>query len=807
MPSSAVLKSYTSDARRFDELLNPDGSVRSHWEPLIQRLAANWPESARSGAELAQQLIIENGVTYNVYADPQGKDRPWALDALPFVFSAQEWREIEQGVAQRASVLDALLADLYGPKRLLAEGVVPTELLFGHPNFLPSCSGSVSAPDRWLHLYAADLARGPDGRWRVLADRTQTPSGAGYALENREILARVFPDQIRELGVQPIQRFFTHLRESLLDPAEDGGALGVVLTSGPLNETYFEHTYLSRQLGLPLVEGSDLTVRDDTVYLKTLSGLKRVHSILRRLDDDFCDPLELRSDSALGVPGLLNAVRAKRVTIANALGSGVLESAAWLGFAPGAAQWLTGAALRLPSVPTWWCGERPALNYVLANLDRLVMKSAFPNQSFEPVFGRTLDAKARAELTARIRARPHAYVAQEQVALSQVPAWRSDGTAGFAARAIMIRVYAVADGKEYRVLPGGLARIATDRTADIVSTQSGGGSKDIWVVGERQFHPAAPARTANVRLPARNDAIASSIAENQFWLGRYAERCEAKSRLLRATLAARTDPDLWEIALKACEQFGLSADPSQALLDTTNPLGLPADVGRLRWCATQVRSRLSVEHWRTIGAVQRQLQHAANLRVDTTDGLDRLLLTLIALAGFLYDDMTQDDGWRLMVVGRKLERLQFLATLLQSRLSGAAAPTQAELEWLLEITGSTIAYRSRYRSIPRLPLVLDLLLKDESNAHAIVFQWRAIYSALEQLKQSLGATAEDPLHGPVHELLECDLGPLEGEGSGATYARNGLTQLLESLHNATAQLSDALSLRYFSHINLYALSA
>jgi uncharacterized circularly permuted ATP-grasp superfamily protein/uncharacterized alpha-E superfamily protein len=813
MAASPILESYASDARRFDELLSSDGSIRPHWQPLIGRLAANWPEGARQGAELARQLIVENGVTYNVYADPQGKDRPWALDALPFVFNSDEWQAVERGVMQRAEVLDAMLADFYGPQRLLGDGIVPTELVFGHPNFLPACRGSIAPGQRWLHLYAADLARAPDGQWRVLADRTQTPSGAGYALENREIIARVYPDQIRELGVRPVSRFFTQFRESLLSMASDEEApLVVVLTSGPLNETYFEHAYLSRQLGVPLVEGSDLTVRDDTVYLKTLTGLKRVHSILRRLDDDFCDPLELRSDSALGIPGLLNAVRARRVVIANGLGSGVLESAAWLGFIPGVAQWLNSEALSLPCVPTWWCGERPALEYVIRHLDRLVVKSTFPNQSFEPVFGRDLDTKARAALLERIRMRPHAYVAQEQIALSQVPVCQpdtttpADGATSLAARAMSIRVYAIADGDRYRVLPGGLARIAMDKRQDIVSTQSGGGSKDVWVLGGSSTEQAIT-RNSIARASARYDDVPSRVVENLFWLGRYAERCEDKARLLRATLGVRTDPFLWERAIDACTQFGLGKDPTTALSDKNTSVGLPSDVGRLIWCATQVRSRLSVEHWRTIGTVQRQIQRSANERRDQVSGVDRILLTLIALAGFLYDDMAQDDGWRLMVLGRKLERLQFLCELLGNRLSSTAAPTQGELEWLLEITGSTIAYRSRYRSVPRLALVLDLLVRDDSNAHAVVFQWRAIHTALEQLAQSLGNSIEDTLFPSIHHLIESDLGTLEGDGSGAMYARHALAESLAAVKQGTAQLSDGLSLRHFTHMDLYAVSA
>src|ERR1700688_573971 len=331
----ARLESYLSDARRYDELLDSAGDVRTHWRPLIDALARDGADAVRRGVELARRLILENGVTYNVYADSQGRDRPWVLDPLPILLTAAEWREIELGVAQRARLFDALLADIYGPQQLLADGTVPAELPFGHPNFLWPCHGIPETGCNRLHVYAVDISRSADGRWWALAHRTQTPSGPGYALENRQSVSRVFPDLLGDLGVRPLGGFFAALRENLLRHAPDDEApLAVVLTPGSFHETYFEHAYLARQLGLPLVEGHDLTVRGDTVYLKTLGGLRRVHAILRRLDDAFCDPVELRADSALGVPGLLQVMRAGNVMVSNVPGSGFVESPALHGFLP-----------------------------------------------------------------------------------------------------------------------------------------------------------------------------------------------------------------------------------------------------------------------------------------------------------------------------------------------------------------------------------------------------------------------------------------------------------------------------------------
>ena len=794
----ARLETYLSDTRRYDELLDSSGGVRAHWRPLIDALASNGADAVRRGVELARRLIVENGVTYNVYADPQGRDRPWVLDPLPILLTAAEWREIELGVAQRAQLFDALLADIYGPQRLLADGTVPAELPFGHPNFLWPCHGITPAGGHWLHVHAVDISRSADGRWWALDDRTQTPSGPGYALENRHIVSRVFPDLLGDLGVRSLGGFFVALRENLLRHAPDAEApLAVVLTPGAFNETYFEHAYLARQLGLPLVEGHDLTVRGDTVYLKTLGGLRRVHAMLRRLDDDFCDPVELRADSALGVPGLIGVVRAGRVVLANGLGSGVLESAAWMGFMPAAAERLLGEKLRLPSVATWWCGERLALDYVLENIERLVIKQAYPNQNFRTVFGRDLEPQARVDLARRLRAQPHAYVAQERLAFSQAPVWRSgsEGAQGFSARALGIRVYAIATPSGYRVMPGGLARIASD-AADIVSMQRGGGSKDVWVLApDRKSIDEINVAGAAPRAAARHDDLPSRLAENLFWLGRYSERCEDKARLLRATLGVRPNALLWPRVQETCGHF-----VAPSLFDDANPLGLTADLHRLGSCAARARSRLSAENWRAIGVLQREFHDAALAKRDPREILDALVLHLAGLAGFALDDMTQDDGWRLMMVGRRLERLQFLADLLAQRLRSGETPVQSELEWLLDIGDSTITYRTRYLAAPRLGPTIELLVFDQSNPRALAFQWHAIEYSLAGVAASLGGAPDDTLDEAVALVEEMQLSAIEGDSDRAVRARQGLAEQLQGLSAAAGRLSDRLSLKHFSLI-------
>ena len=775
--------------------MDEGGRVRGHWQTLIEGIFEDDARAVRRATEFTRRMIVENGITYNVYADLKGRDRPWVLDPLPYLLSAQEWRMIETGVAQRARLLNAVLADLYGKQTLLSGGALPPEIPFGHPNFLWQCTGVRPAGDRWLSIYAADLARSADGSWWVLADRTQAPSGPGYALENRQIVRRAFPHLAQSMEVRPLGAFFAALRDELLGDAVDR-PLAVVLTPGSFNETYFEHAYLARQLGFPLVEGHDLTVRDDSVFLKTLSGLKRVHTILRRLDDDFCDPVELRVDSALGVPGLLAAVRKGNVAVANALGSGVLESAAWMGFLPAVAEQLIGEKLSMPSVATWWCGEPAAFAAVRANLSNLVIKPAFPNQSFGPVFGSELDASEREAMVARIRARPHAFVAQEHLAFSQAPVWYTKNADGFSARALGIRVYAIATARGYRVMPGGLARFASDAHAEIVSMQRGGGSKDVWVLSDSE--EASEESTAPIartdRAPQIQHDLPSTLVENLFWMGRYAERCDHKARLLRATLGLRRNLPFRGQAIEICRHYGATS-----VFDAEKRFTLSGDLDRLQQCATQVRGNLSAENWRALTVLQRDYRRAETARSDARETLDSMLIALAALAGFALDDMAQDDGWRLMMVGRRLERLQFLADLISRRLIGAGTPLRQELEWLLEIGDSAITYRTRYRAPPEWSTAVNLLVYDATNPRGLAFQWRSINTLLIEVAESLGSRPYDTLYDAVSNVLELKYASLGADLEAAPAARSRLSQALKEMMSAAAELSDQLTSQHFSH--------
>ena len=815
--SRPLLAAYPHKSPRYDEMLEAPVEPRPHWRPMFDQLAAASPEQMRRRLQYVQRQIHENGVTYNVYADPQGADRPWELDVLPLIIPPEEWQSIEAAVAQRARLFNRVLADVYGEQSLLEEGRLPAALIYGHAGFLRPCHGMRPPGGVFLHVYAADLARSPDGRWWVIADRTQVPSGAGYALENRLVISRVFPDLFRDLHVHHLAGFFRTLRDSLAHwaPRDDDAPFTVLLTPGPYNETYFEHAYLARYLGYPLVEGSDLTVRSGCVWLKSLSGLKRVHAILRRLDDNFSDPLELLSASALGVPGLTQAARLGNVLIANALGSHVMESAALFGYLPGLCEHLLGEPLAMPSVATWWCGEKAALEDAIEKLDTLVIKGAFPQLRLEPVFGPNLDARQRKELAAALRAHPQNYLAQELVHLSQAPVWDRGHPHRLTARPVSLRVFAVASPDGYVVMPGGLTRVAGDADVRFLSMQRGGSSKDTWVLSHKPVSAfSLLRRSIGPQDVVRSGAnLSSRVVENLFWFGRYAERCDDTARLLRIALdrmfedAKNGESGEWQALLGLCRWLGLlPLDPQRqvephlirAILDPAHASTLAANLRQLFRMAFHLRERLSLDNWRTIN---RLIQDLAQ-RQKTDDMplgeafafLDRTVLALMTLAGFSMDGMTRDQGWRFLSLGRRIERLQFLCLTLRHVLHG---PAESDLEWLLELADSIVTYRSRYMArAQRLP-VFDLLLLDRGNPRSVIFQMAGIRDYVERLAEQYGPPADDPLMPLLPQLQEIDLSASLENPKGIA----ALSGLLERIGGGALQLSDRIAQRFFSHVD------
>ncbi len=815
----------------YDEMVTGQGRLRPHWQNFMSTLGPLDAEQMAVRWEEARRLLHQNGVTYNIYGDPNGMERPWPLDMMPLLLPAHEWKAIESGLIQRASLLNAILTDLYGPQTLTRYGRLPPAVIHADPGFRRAVHGIRVPNDVHLHYYAADLARAPDGRWWVLSDRTQAPSGSGYALENRAVMAKVLPDSFRHCQVERLAPFFDTFKETLLSlsPRQERPRV-VLLTPGPYNETYFEHVYIARYLGITLVEGADLTVRDRQVFLKTLSGLERVDVILRRLDADFADPLELRSDSSLGVAGLIEAVRAGNVVMANAMGSGLMESMAMKSSLPTLCRHLLGEELRLPSVASWWCGNDAERAYVIDHLPGLVIKPAFPALGFEPIFGATLSSAERTTLIEKIKRRPWYYVAQEQMALSTAPVWQ-DGK--LQPRPLVLRVFLCATPSGgYTVLPGGLTRVSSEPGRLVVSMQRGGGSKDTWVLSARRSEVApsqpraalATEPTPVVARPAAND-LPSRVADGLFWLGRYAERSEGAVRLLRATQSRLTDGNTpgasaqlrgllqllaaagmipFEMArVEANGGRGLREALYSAVVDPDHPNSLRSQVVRLHRSAYSVRDRLSMDMWRVVSTLDRQ-SLPPKQRLDAAALLlrmDDLMTSLAAIAGLEQESMTRGPGWRFLDVGRRIERALHIVWVMRgvriAELDRQDESVQsATLSVLLELGESVMTYRSRYlTSVQRTP-VLELLLADETNPRALAFQLAALERHISALPNLGAGSTSDPTGGAL-AIVAAGRSLLRKSASLRT--SDALHTTLDTLAMTLPDVSNFLAHAYFSH--------
>ena len=811
----------------YDELTIDGITPRPHWAGLMHALDQIGDEELAKRWADAQRRIRENGVSYNVYRDPMGASRPWEMDAIPLLISPDEWRWIEHGIIQRSQLMSLILADLYGPQKLIAMGDLPAELIFANPSFLRPLTG-VPAPARsYLHLLAVDLARSPSGEWWVLADRTQAPSGAGYALENRTIISNILPDLFRDSNVLRLAPFFRAQRETLMGLASSNEPRVALLTPGPYNETYFEHSYLARYLNFTLVEGADLTVRDRRVYLKTVAGLEPVDVILRRVDDSFCDPLELRGDSFLGVAGLVDALAAENVVVANALGSSVLETSAVMPFLPGLSRKLLGEPLSLPSVATWWCGQDYALRWVLEHLDEVVIKPAFPARGMEPVFGAELARAEQEKLAGALRARPYEYVGQEQVALSTAPVWQ-DGR--LISRSLVLRTYVLNTGSGWIAMPGGLVRVASAE-GPVVSMQRGGHSKDAWVLSRDPVDTFSLLRPRNepVELRRSSAVLPSRAADNLFWLGRYAERADSSARILRCLTQRVPQANAAELPclfqLYGCLNSAHSTLPKEGpwtaahlgketlslVVDEKRPDSVASILLEVHRIGNSVRDRLSTDMSRLIG----ELTHATESKsgpvfVRVPSILTFCLEMLAAFSGLERENITRGSGWLFLTLGRRLERAIQMTRRMQELVRPLNEQSWPILEYLLEVSDSSMTYRSRYFTSLQPAPVLDLLMMDETNPRSLGFQLSHIADAYRKLPRHAPADLEE-MEFVVERFRRIDLRPLSYPSPQASArpvngnGRSEVQRLLEELSGVLPAWSNRISENYFSHARTLAI--
>lgn len=823
---TSLIADYQAPAGSYDELCRVPQQPRPHWEYVIRALDALGSRTLLHREQEVSRLLHENGVTYDVYSGTRGKGRPWALDLIPVLLTSHEWSGIERGLIQRAELYNLILADLYGPQQLVRQGLLPLDLIYSHPGFLRACVGISPPSERFLFSYAADFARSSDGSMWVIGDRTQAPSGAGYALENRLTLSRVFPSLYRDAHVHRLALYFRTFRNSLatlVSHREEPGRT-VLLTPGPGNETYFEHAYVAQYLDYTLVQGRDLTVRDGRLWLKTLDGLQRVDAVLRRVDDTFCDPLELRKDSLLGIPGLVHTTRTHQAVVANPLGVGILENPGLLAFLPGLCRELLGQDLRLPSVATWWCGGEDERRYVLAHLDRLVIKPTAPHASSEAVFGAQLSTAERESLTARIQAQPHRYVGQEPIPVSTTPTF-VDGK--LAPRPLVLRSFLVARDDGYVVMPGGLARVAPGPDVWQGSGQNGGVSKDIWVLASEpeQAVSLLPSAERPVALTRSGGEIPSRVADNLFWLGRYSERMEGSARVFREMLLRLLDTEvvhhdtylpglLSAVTHKAVTYLHLvghgvnqrlvAKEPEllAVILEPTRSGSLRFTLDALLQAGRPVRDRLSDDTARVLNTLDQELSPDLSLG-QTLQSLSRVIGGLASFTGLMAESMSRGQGFRFHEIGRRLERALHTISLLRIACEMAPGGRGGLWEMVLTMTDSLRTYRRRYYSQVDAQAVLDLLLHDESNPRSLGYQLVRLQEYVDGLPHKGSLPHRSPAQRLVLQALTT-LRTTDIEGlSQAVWQETvygTLDGLFAQLGAFLLALSDALSQTYFSHI-------
>lgn len=800
-------------------MVDATGAVRPVWERVHSHLLGSGVDALRRDAARIQRRLHSHGAAFEMNS---GDHRRWRLDPVPMVVERAEWAGVGRALTQRARVLEAVLADVFGEQRLLRSGLLPIDAIVSHRDYLRPCIGVPPGGGRHLVLHAADVTRLPDGSFAVLGDRTQAPSGAGYTLENREVLSATYPDLVRTSGVEPLRPWFSALRLTLAEMAPPGvdDPRIVILTPGPLSETYFEHGFLSRALGYTPVEPSDLTVRDGHVWLKSVTGLEPVHVVLRRQDAEWCDSLELRSDSLLGVPGLVEAARRRNVSIVNPLGSGLTESPALLPYLGPLTRALLGEDPLIESAPTWWCGDPSARSHVLANLAELVIKPVSRGRGRQSTFGRLLTRGQLQDLAERIRERPHLFVGQQEQLLTTAPAL--DGTS-IAPRYAVMRAFLVAERDGFAWMDGGLTRTA-DHPGQ-VTMSAGGTSKDTWVVAPPSEHSWVARRAVALPQVDLRDSVTAGSAASMFWIGRNLERAETVIRVVRSIDEAlglwpelRDEADgAWVHAVGAgvvalMDDEG-NADPDlsvridaatvHALVDGGLSRSLTTSLRYLVRGGRSVRERLSTDAWRMLSELellQPRLDDASP--VEARELAEATIAPLSALSGLVMESMVRDPGWRFLDLGRRIERTELLCTLLRATLVRPSPETVlAPLhESVLAGWDCLGAYRRRHRSDIERSAMFSLLFEDDGNPRSLRFQVDRMRGDVADLPRADRASGGLE---PLVERLDTRLGDIvvadlaRADTRGRLRALDGL---LEDVEDCARALAEAAELEYFAQV-------
>ena len=771
-----------------DEMIDPAGNIRPGWSELLAGFDDLGPDGLSARFDRADQYLRDAGVFYRKYDGASGKERAWPLAHVPLIIDEADWMLICHGLVQRAELLERLLADIYGDNHLIARGVLPPELVAQNPEFLRPVVGVKPVSGHYLHFCAFELGRGPDGGWWVLGDRTQAPSGAGFALENRVATTRALSDIYARMHVHRLAGFFRDFRDTLNGEARRNDGRVGILTPGQHNETYFEHAYIARYLGFMLLEGEDLVVENGEVMVRTVAGLKPVNVLWRRMDASFSDPLELRYDSRIGTPGLVEALRQGSISIINAIGSGILETRAFSAFMPRLSEALLGATLELPTIATWWCGQEAERRHVVENFDKMMIGPAFSttlpiDDHAATALGGTLDSRARQLMLARLEREGAQFVGQEPVSLSTAPVYANGR---MEPRPISLRVYAARTASGWTIMPGGFARVGSTSDTTAIAMQRGGQAADVWVVSSKPVERITLlpqegeklVRTSVGNLPSR-------AADNLIWLGRYAERCEATVRILRAynaRLAEISNPDLPLLKSTRAYLESIDVDANDAL-----PVGLLSAIDSAVHSASQIRDRFSPDGWLALTDLRKTAGNFAS-RIqpgdDATRAMTVLLRKLAGFSGLVHENMYRFAGWRFLEIGRRLERGIQIAGVARW-LTDKSAPDGA-LDMLLEIGDSVMTHRRRYNVAAGANSYLDLLVLDPLNPRSVLFQ---VAELKEQIDRLPGGMEDGQLSQAARAVLELHTELRVAEPEDMTPER--LAELAAEIGRLAGLISDA----------------
>jgi uncharacterized circularly permuted ATP-grasp superfamily protein/uncharacterized alpha-E superfamily protein len=827
-----VFRDYFNIHQSYGELVGEDGNIRPHWETFFKSYAELGEEEMNSRYGDTLRLLKENGVTYNIYGDPNGLNRPWKLDNIPFLLSTEDWTSIESGLSQRAQLLNLILEDIYGDRNLIRQGILPMELIYNHAGFLRPCNRIRQPGEKQLIVYAADIAKSTEGRIWVVNDRTQAPSGSGYALENRTTMTRVIPELFNGLKVRHLSPYFTALRTGLNEIAPHGNLNPriVILTPGSKNETYFEHSYLSSYLGFTLVQGNDLIVKDNFVWLKTMGGLERVDVILRRVDDIYCDPLELKSDSQLGIPGLLQCVRSGNVSLANPLGCSILENPGLMPFLKQISQYFLNADLILPTIATWWCGQPRELQYVLDNLKSLVIKRIHRNPTgSSSIDGSSLSANELQICKNQIKSNPTLYVGQEKVEISLNPSL-IDGK--IVPQKVLFRSFLVSNQDEYVAMAGGLVRSSADAGNFLISSQSGGFSKDAWIISPEPGRVVTVLQeTLESLAESYHDMLPSHAAENLFWVGRYTERILGNARFMRTVmqflaegnkLITENNRQTERSLLEAFTRYSytlpgftedaeeLFADPWKELKDVLfnerRPGSIKFNFLQFHKAIHEVRDHWSTDTWRVIRGMEEGLQNDIPLthhgHLQMIHALDDLITSVVAFIGLNRESISREQGWIMLDVGRKIEQSLLVISMLRTTLI-KRYNEQVEYNLQQSVLMSNeglVNYRYKYRRPLQNLLVIDLLIFDPNNPRSLIYQVVRLKSYLQNLSKNCGEQAL-----PEYERLILEANTLLNVADKTQLSVSGgeeydnLATFLSGLYNLLAGIPGALSKAFFKH--------